>query len=369
MSIRSQLEGKQFPEMGPFIDSLSVGVNEEIQAAIQPFAAQISQLSAEVAQLAQQVASIGGALSGLSASIDEIGSRPPVTVEAPPVTVTVTPPPTDTPTPTPDSTGTTPTPTPGSTGTTPTPTPGSTGTTPTPTPGSTGTTPTPIAKKYVSVVPSQTSVQLPNTQVNINGTFVSLPGEFISTPALLGVGRTDSQPDGIFVKDAVGSTVALSLSNIDSRVRFVGWEVGGQQVSTSTTYVLTVPDQDPVSIVARFVAATVAAPAPAPAPSPSPVPQTVNVSASLLLESGISGGTIRISGGGQRADGSRAATLNVPINTQVTVSVSGLISIRNTTTTYNGPAGTKLIRVGDSNTYTFTATQNSSVSANVRTVL
>jgi hypothetical protein len=205
MSIRSQLEGKEFSELGPFIDALSIGVNEEIQTAVQPLTNQINQLSGTVSQLEQQVVELGGTISelgatvsGLSSTINEIGSRQ-----------------TQTPT-------------------------------PTPTPG----------PKYVRLQVSFTSVQLPDVQVNTFGNIIPFPGELIIRPATLDITRTDTQPDDIFlgVKDAVGSAVTLSFSNIDTRVRFVGWEVGGRQVSTSPTYVLTVPDQDPVNIVGRFTA-------------------------------------------------------------------------------------------------------------------
>jgi hypothetical protein len=113
---------------------------------------------------------------------------------------------------------------------------------------------TPLPKKYVQLQVSFTSVQLPDVQVNTFGNIIPFPGELIITPATLNITRTDTQQDGVFVKDAVGSAVTLSFSNIDTRVRFVGWEVGGQQVATSPTYVLTVPDKDPVNIVGRFTA-------------------------------------------------------------------------------------------------------------------
>jgi hypothetical protein len=202
MSIRSQLEGKEFSELGPFIDALSIGVNEEIQTAVQPLTNQINQLSGTVSQLEQQVVELGGTVSelgatvsGLSSTINEIGRRQ-----------------TQTPT-------------------------------PTPTPG----------PKYVQLGVTLTPVQLPNETVLIDGNFVQFAGELITNPAELSIARTNTQPDGVFVKDAVGSQVTLTLRNINNKTRFVGWELGGQQVSTSRTYVLTVPDQDPVNIVARFV--------------------------------------------------------------------------------------------------------------------
>jgi hypothetical protein len=98
MSIRANLEGKDFPTMPPFIDALSAGVNEEIQAAIQPFQAQIAELQGTVAALQQEVIALGGAVSGLSGQIDEIGSR------QPPPEVTSEPTPTPQPTPEPTTT-------------------------------------------------------------------------------------------------------------------------------------------------------------------------------------------------------------------------------------------------------------------------
>jgi hypothetical protein len=299
MTIRSNLEGKKFRDMPSFIDGLEAGVRSELASAIQPFESRIAELEAAI-----------GALQG---KVDEIGSRQ-------------------------TSGG-------GGSG-------GGTGDGG----GSGGTGGGTGEKTYVSVnLPFFLTFQLPDPPAGAFG--VQLGGDVI-TPATLIIQGTDTQPDGVFTKYAVGSSVTVSANDIDNRVRFAGWEVNGQQVSTATTYTFTVPDQDPTTVTPTFVAAST------PAPTP---PREVTVTASWNVI-GLGGAALRKSitinaeGFGEtsatRASG-QTFTRTVPVGTSVTIVVSPVNAGERIT--WSGPSG----GTSDRDSFTFTATENATVRANL----
>jgi hypothetical protein len=80
MSIRSQLEGKQFSELNPFIDALSTGVNEEIQTALSPLQSEVDRLTGIVTELQTQVTTLGGLVQDIAerpTGPDAAGTPPP----------------------------------------------------------------------------------------------------------------------------------------------------------------------------------------------------------------------------------------------------------------------------------------------------
>jgi hypothetical protein len=179
----------------------NVGTLQNKVTEIDNLQASVSSLQSSVTSLQSSVTSLEAIVASLRSTIDEVSSRQPTGSTAP--------------------TGST-----GPTGST-APT-GSTG------PQSGGD------KKYVSInLPFILFFQLPNT----SGPFgIELPGEFI-TPATLSVQGTDTQPDGFFTKYAVGSSVTVSVNNINNRVQFTGWTRDGQSVSTATVYSFVVTDE------------------------------------------------------------------------------------------------------------------------------
>jgi uncharacterized coiled-coil protein SlyX len=69
MSVSSRLSGKEYPELGPFIADLQVGVNEDIETVAVPIRADIEQLKTRVTSVEGRVQTLETGVSTLNGQV------------------------------------------------------------------------------------------------------------------------------------------------------------------------------------------------------------------------------------------------------------------------------------------------------------